>query len=297
MTENALPVTDSGVSADSRHAEKVRGKMPTWGTALVYLLLLLGAALVLYPFLYMLMNSLKPGREILHSPTSLPSQITFSGYTGVFQRLNMLLLFRNSLILAVSTTILNTLLSALAAYAIAKIPFPGREPIFRFMLATMMIPGVLFLIPTYVLMYNLGWVGQFHALIIPGAVTVYNIFLLRQFMVGIPSEMIEAARLDGANEFDIFLRMILPISRPALATVAILNFMGSWNDFFGPLLYLNEPSKWTVQLGLYQFQSAVPGENAQEIWAATTLITIPLIVIFFFLQDQFMKAFANVSFK
>jgi multiple sugar transport system permease protein len=297
MAQNALPTTNSPATAEAQHAEKVRRKMPTWGTVLVYVILLLGAFIVLYPFFYMLMNSLKPGREILHSPTSLPSQITFSGYTGVFQRLNMLLLFRNSLILAISTTVLNTLLSALAAYAIAKIPFPGRAQIFSFMLATMMIPGVLFLIPTYVLMYNLGWVGQFHALIIPAAVTVYNIFLLRQFMVGIPTDTIEAARLDGANEFAIFLRVIMPISRPALATVAILNFMGSWNDFIGPLLYLNEPSKWTVQLGLHQFQSAVPGENAQEIWAATTLITIPLIVIFFFLQDQFMKAFANVSFK
>lgn len=297
MTENALPAANTTSTADNERAEKVRGRMPAWGTALVYLILLLGAAIVLYPFFYMVMNSLKFGREILHSPTSLPSQITFSGYTGVFQRLNMVLLFRNSLILAISVTILNTLLSALAAYAIAKIPFPGRRPIFSFMLATMMIPGVLFLIPTYVLMYNIGWVGHFYALIIPAAVTVYNIFLLRQFMVAIPSDTIEAARLDGANEFDIFLRVIMPISRPALATVAILNFMGSWNDFFGPLLYLNEPSKWTVQLGLYQFQSAVPGENAQEIWAATTLITIPLILIFFFLQDQFMKAFANVSFK
>ncbi len=297
MTENALPAANTTSTADNERAEEVRSRMPAWGTALVYLILLLGAAIVLYPFFYMVMNSLKPGREILHSPTSLPSQITFSGYTGVFQRLSMVLLFRNSLILAISITILNTLLSALAAYAIAKIPFPGRRPIFSFMLATMMIPGVLFLIPTYVLMYNLGWVGHFYALIIPAAVTVYNIFLLRQFMVAIPSDMIEAARLDGANEFDIFLRVIMPISRPALATVAILNFMGSWNDFFGPLLYLNEPSKWTVQLGLYQFQSAVPGENAQEIWAATTLITIPLILIFFFLQDQFMKAFANVSFK
>ncbi len=297
MTEKALTATDQSATTASPHAEKVRGKLPTWGTILVYVILGLGALIVLYPFFYMVMNSLKPGREILHSPTSLPSQITFSGYTGVFQRLNMLLLFRNSLILAISTTVLNTILSALAAYAIAKIPFPGRAHIFSFMLATMMIPGVLFLIPTYVLMYNLGWVGQFHALIIPAAVTVYNIFLLRQFMVGIPTDTIEAARLDGANEFAIFLRVIMPISRPALATVAILNFMGSWNDFIGPLLYLNEPSKWTVQLGLHQFQSAVPGENAQEIWAATTLITIPLIVIFFFLQDQFMKAFANVSFK
>lgn len=287
----------SQVTVATTPARPERRRRLRWSTILIYAVLIIGAIIVLYPFLYMVMNSVKPGREILHSPTALPTEITLSGYTGVFERLNMALLFRNSLILAVSITVLNTLLSALAAYAIAKIPFPGRDYIFSAMLATMMIPGILFLIPTYVLMYNLGWVGEFHALIVPAAVTVFNIFLLRQFMASIPNEVIEAGRLDGANEFTIFLRVILPLARPALATVAILNFMASWNDFFGPLLYLNTPDKWTVQLGLMQFQSSVPGENAQQVWAATTLVTLPLVLLFFFLQDQFMKAFANVTFK
>lgn len=269
----------------------------SWSKIVVYALLTVGALFVAYPFFYMVMNSVKPGPEILNQPNSLPSRITFSGYVGVFERLNMLRLFRNSLVLAVSITVLNTFLSALAAYAIAKIPFPGRDRIFAFMLATMMIPGVLFLIPTYVIIYNLGWVGKFHALIIPSAVSIYNIFLIRQFMAAIPNEIIEAARLDGASELGIFWRIMLPVSRPALATVSILTFIGSWNDFLGPLLYLNRPEVWTVQLGLYQFQGSVPGENAQEIWAATTLITLPLIIVYFFLQDQFMNAFANVSLK
>jgi multiple sugar transport system permease protein len=264
---------------------------------LPYLLLTIGAIVVLYPFFYMIMNSVKPGREILHSPTSLPSEITFTGYTGVFARLNVLRLFGNSMLLATAVTILNTILSALGAYAIAKISFPGRDQIFSFMLATMMIPGILFLIPTYVILYNLGWVPSFQALIIPSAVTVYNIFLLRQFMQGIQDELIEAARLDGASDLGIFMRVILPLSRPALVTVAILTFIGSWNDFFGPLLYLNRPELWTVQLGLLQFQAGVPGENAQEIWAAVTLITMPLIIVYFILQDQFVQAFANVKFK
>lgn len=269
----------------------------TWGTLITYILLVTGAIFLFYPFFYMLMNSVKPGPEILHSPTSLPRQITFSGYRGVFEELNMLRLYRNSLILAVSITLLNTFLSSLAAYAIAKIPFPGRNQIFGFMLATMMIPGVLFLIPTYVMIYNLGWVGKFHALIIPSAVTVYSIFLIRQFMVGIHDEILEAARLDGANELMVFMRIMLPLSRPALATVAILTFLGSWNDFLGPLLYLNRPETWTVQLGLYQFKTSIPGEHLQEIWAATTLITLPLVLVYFFLQDQFMRAFANVTLK
>jgi multiple sugar transport system permease protein len=269
----------------------------TWSSLAIYFFLILGALIVLYPFFYMVMNSFKFGPEILHSPTRLPTQITLSGYVGVFEKLNMLLLYRNSLIIAVSITLLNTFLSASAAYAIAKIPFPGRDKLFGFMLATMMIPGVLFLIPTYVIMYRLGWVGQFHALIIPAAVSVYNIFLIRQFIIGIPNELIEASRLDGANDLMIFIRMILPLSRPVLVAVAILSFIGSWNDFIGPLLYLNTPDKYTVQLGLHQFTTSIPGENIQEIWASMTLITLPLVIIYFFLQDQFVKAFANVSLK
>jgi len=275
----------------------IPSKKFTGGTAIIYLLLVLGALVVLYPFAYMVMNSFKFGPEILNSPTRLPTKLTLTGFQGVFQDLNMLLLFKNSLILAVSITFLNTFLSAMAGYAIAKIPFPGRKQIFSFMLATMMIPGVLFLIPTYVMMYRLGWVGHFYALIIPSAISVYNIFLIRQFVIGIPNEQIEAARLDGANDIQIFTKIILPLSRPVLATVAILSFIGSWNDFLGPLLYLNHPETWTVQLGLYQFQSSIPGEHIQELWASMTLITLPLILVYFLLQDQFIKAFANVSFK
>jgi len=163
------------------------------------------------------------------------------------------------------------------------------------MLLTMMIPSVLFLIPTYVLIYRIGWVGHFEALIIPSAISVFNIFLVRQFMAGIPDELIEAARIDGAGELIIFLRIVLPLARPALATIAILTFMGSWNDFFGPLLYLNQPEHWTLQLGLLQFRGTVPGENSEQIWALTTLIVLPIVVVYFFIQEQFVKAFANVS--
>ncbi|MFN7208856.1 MAG: carbohydrate ABC transporter permease [Aggregatilineales bacterium] len=261
-----------------------------------YAILLVGAVVVVYPFLLMLMNSFKPGRELLNFPRDLfPREWTLSGYIGVFSELNVLLLFRNSLFLAGTITILNTFLSALAGYAFAKIPFAGRTLIFGFMLTTMMIPGVLFLIPTYVLMYNIGWVGRFEALIVPSAVSVFNIFLFRQFMRSIPDELIEAARLDGAGELTIFLRLIVPLSRPVLATVAILTFIGSWNDFFGPFLYLNQPQNWTLQLGLLHFRGTVPGENAQQVWALTSLIVVPIVIFYFFLQEQFVKAFANVS--
>jgi len=267
----------------------------SWSLLFTYILLTLGAVVVIYPFFFMVNNSFKTGREIMHAPSALPKEITLIGYTGVFKELDVLLLFQNSLILAISITLLNTLLSALAGYAFAKIPFPGRGRIFSFMLLTMMIPGVLFLIPTYVFIYRIGWVGRYEALIVPSAVSVFNIFLVRQFMTGIPDELVEAARIDGAGEVTIFLRVILPLARPALATVAILTFMGSWNDFFGPLLYLNRPDRWTLQLGLLQFRGTVPGENSEQIWALTTLITVPIVIVYFFIQEQFVKAFANVS--
>jgi multiple sugar transport system permease protein len=271
-------------------------KQVTPSLILTYAILIFGAVIVIYPFAFMVANSFKTGREIMHSPKQLlPSEPTVRGYEGVFDKLDVLRLFRNTLIVAVSVTLENIILGALAGYAFAKIPFPGRNRIFSFMLLTMMIPGVLFLIPTYVLMYRIGWVGRFEALIIPGAVSVFNIFLIRQFIDGIPDELVEAARIDGARETAIFMRVILPLLRPALGTVAILTFMGSWNDFMGPLLYLNRPDHYTLQLGLLQFRGTVPGENAEQIWALTTLITIPILVLYFFIQEQFVKAFANVS--
>jgi multiple sugar transport system permease protein len=273
----------------------MRSKRLSVSMILTYAALIVGAIIVIFPFYYMAVNSFKSGSEILNTPAQLPKQFTVAGYTGVFQQVDVIRMFANSIFLTGSVTLLNTFLSALAAYAFAKIPFPGRDQIFGFMLLTLMIPGVLSLIPTYILMYNIGWVGRFEALIIPSAVSVFSIFLIRQFIVGIPNELVEAARIDGAGEIVIFLRLILPLARPALATVAIMTFMGNWNDFFGPLLYLNRPELYTLQIGLLQFKGTVPGENAEQIWALTTLITVPIVVVYFFLQEQFVKAFANVS--
>ena len=276
-------------------ALKIRKNLSRW---IAYFILTLGGGVVVYPFFYMVMNSFKPGPEILHAPMKLPSRWVVTGYIAVWRELQVPLLFRNSLILAVSITLLNLLFDSLAAYALSKLHFPGRDTLFNLMLATLMIPGVLFLIPTYVIMYRLGWVGHFRSLIIPASISVYNIFLMKQFMQRIPDELIDAARIDGCGELGVYFRIVLPLSRPVLTTVAILTFMGSWNDFFGPLLYLMEdPSKWTVQLGLHYFNTSIPGENAEQVWAATTAITVPLVLLYFFLQDQFMKAFAGMSLK
>ncbi len=274
---------------------RTRKNLSQW---LAYLILTLAALVVVYPFFYMVMNSFKPGPEIMHSPTRLPSRWVVTGYIAVWRELHVPLLFRNSLMLATSITLLNLLFDSLAAYALSKLHFPGRDALFNFMLATLMIPGIIFLIPTYAIMYRLGWVGHFRALIIPASISVYNIFLIRQFMQRIPDELVDAARIDGCGELGVYLRIVLPLSRPVLTTVAILTFMGSWNDFLGPLLYLMEDtSKWTVQLGLHHFNTSIPGENAEKIWAATTAISVPLILLYFSLQNQFMKAFSGMRLK
>ncbi len=262
-----------------------------------YIWLIIGLLFVLYPFVLMVINSFKPGPEIMHNPTEMPSVISLKGYQGLFKNLDILLLFKNSFIVAGSVTFLNVFLGAMAAFALSKIKFPGRDLIFRIMLITMMIPGVLFFIPTYSMLYSWGWVNNFRAIIIPGAVGVYNIFLIRQFMMQIPDSMLEVAKVDGASDFQIFTRIMLPMSRPVLATVAILTFMGSWNDLFGPLLYLRDSAKWTIQLGIHIFSKGVPGSRLEEIWAANVLVTLPVVIIYIFLQKEFIKAFTNVDLK
>lgn len=264
---------------------------------LIYGALLLGAFLTLYPFVIMVMNSFKPGAQTENYPAAWPSQWILSGYRTVFHDLNISQLFQNSVIISGSTTLMNIIFDTLAAYALAKVEFPGSQLLFKLILASMMIPGIILLVPTYTMMYHLGWVNTFLPLIIPASVSSYNIFLIRQFMKNIPDALVEAGRLDGCNEMGVLWNIILPMSKPAIAAVAILTFMGGWNDLFGPLLYLHSEKLFTVQLGLWEFQSQIPGQHVEELWAATTLITVPVVAVFLIFQKQFVSAFTNIGLK
>ena len=264
---------------------------------LIYLILSLFSVVVIVPFLFMIINSFKPGTEIMHYPLSLPKDWTLSGYINVFETLDIITLFKNSLIIAASVTALNVLLDSMVAYALSKLHFPGRDLIFKLVLGSMMIPGILLLIPTFNMLYNWDWVNTYRVLIIPAAVSAYNIFLIRQFIQQIPDDYIHAARLDGCNEFQVYWKIIVPMSKPVLATVAILAFMGSWNDLFGPLLYMRDESMYTLQLGLYQFTTQIPGQFLEQLWAATTLVTLPVIIVFLFFQRYFIEAFSGVGLK
>lgn len=263
----------------------------------IYGVLVLGAIVVLYPFFYMIINSLKTGPEIMHNPTALPKTISFDGYTELFKALDIGRLFFNSLFIAGSISLLNVLFCSMVAYGILKTGLKHKNALISFILGTMMIPGVLLLIPQYMMLYEWDWINSYRVLIIPSAMSAYNIFLMIQFMRQIDNSYLEAARIDGAHEFRVFWSIILPMAKPAIATLTILTFMGSWNDFLGPLLYLRDESMMTLQLALYNFKTEVPGENAQQIWAATTIITLPITVLFFALQKNFIKAFTGVGIK
>ncbi|MFA0441963.1 carbohydrate ABC transporter permease [Vibrio sp. E150_011] len=264
---------------------------------LVFGLLTFASIIVLYPFFYMIMNSFKEGVDILHYPTALPKSISFSGYWDVIQEINLGRIFFNTIFVSISVTFLNTIFSAMVAYAIVKTKLPSRELWLKIILASMMIPAILFTIPTYMMMYDWGWINTYRVLIIPSAISAYNIFLMVQFMKQVDNAYLEAARIDGASEFRIFRKVILPMIKPALATVGVLTFMNAWNDFMNPLLYVRDDSLMTLQLALYNFQTEVPGANLEQLWAMTTMIALPVVIVFFFLQNNFVKAFTGVGVK
>lgn len=264
---------------------------------MIFIVLLIGLVIVCYPFIFMLMNSVKPGPEILNSPNALPTRITFEGYIGVFKDLNLGRMFLNSIFISGSVTILNVILSAMVAYGLVKTKLPFKDRILDIILASMMVPGILLMIPSYCMLYNWGWINTYRVLIIPGCLGTFNIYLMVQFMRQIDNAYLEAARIDGANELQTFFKVVLPMCKPVLVTLGILTFMGSWNDFMGPLLYLRGDEKMTVQLAVYKYSTSIPGQHIEQLWAAITLVTLPIVVVYLFMQKSFMQAFGGVGLK
>ncbi len=258
----------------------------------VWLLLLVGSVAFMLPFYVMLVMSLKTPQQIATTSVwTWPSPVIWSNYSEVLANPSVVfakLLANTSLISAITT--LGTLVSSIfVAYAFARMKFVGRDRLFIALLATMMLPGIVTMIPTYVMFAKVHWINTFLPLTVPAFFGgAYNIFLLRQFFMGIPRELDEAAVLDGASHFTILSRVIVPNSGPVIATVAIFAFIWSWRDFMGPLLYLNSPDLQTLEVGLRSYQS-INGDQWHLMMAASVLVTIPLIVLFFIGQRYFIK--------
>jgi len=277
-----------------------------------YVLLTLVAGAFVLPLAWMLAVSLKPAPEVLQ-PNFIPRSPTLESYATVSglsrpaaaaaghpepPPFNFPLFARNTLVIAVLSLIGMVLSSAIAAYGFARLRFPGRSALFAVCLATMMIPFPVIMVPTYMIFKQLGWIGTFLPLWVPAWFgSAFNIFLLRQFFLGIPLELQEAALLDGCSTWGVFWRIMLPLARPALAVVALFHVLAVWNDLIGPLIYLSHQHQYTLALGLQFLQSRSGDTPWNQLMAASTLIVLPMVVLFLLAQRTFIRGVATTGLK
>lgn len=263
-----------------------------------HLLLFTGGFIFFVPLIFMVSTSLKAMRQIAKFPPEwIPNPVIWLNYVDVFRYAPMHKYLVNTLIIVFPNILGAVLTSALAAYAFARLRAPGKNLLFMVLLSTMMLPAVVTMIPTYILFAQLGWVGTFKPLIIPPlAGSAFFIFLLRQFFLTIPRELEDAALIDGCSRLRIFTSIVLPLAKPALATVTIFAFMGSWNDYLGPLIYLGNKEQYTLSLGLQVFVQ-YHGAEWGLLMAASTMMVMPVILLFFFAQQHFVQGITLTGIK
>ncbi|MGS2795863.1 carbohydrate ABC transporter permease [Enterococcus faecium] len=257
---------------------------------LSYVLMTVIGIILIIPLLWMVFTSLKPMEEIVrYPPTFFPEKIVWENYLDTIAAFPFWRYARNTLFITVLVVIGNVLSNSFIAYGFAKLDFPGKKLMFALVLSTMMIPGFVTMIPQYVLLSKIGWVGTYLPLIVPSFFgNAFNIFLMRQFYLSINNELIEAAEIDGANHLYIWRHLMLPLTKPALITIAINSFNAAWNDFLGPLLYIQDQEKYTLQIGLQVFQNQATTQW-NYLMAGATLVLIPTILLFFFAQRYFIE--------
>jgi multiple sugar transport system permease protein len=252
----------------------------------------------LVPFLWLLSTSLKVDTQILvFPPVWIPQPITFQQYVTGLNYIPFLTYLKNTAIYCALSVVGCIISSSLVAYSLARIRWPGRSLLFAIIIATLMVPAQVTLIPLFLVFKTLGWIGSLKPLIVPYFfLQPFAIFLLRQFFLTIPHELSEAARIDGASELRIYWSVILPLATPVLATVGLFTFLGTWNDYLGPLIYLNDPAQYTLSLGLAQFQ----GEH-NVLWgplmAVSTVMIVPVLIAFFFTQRTFIQGITMTGIK
>jgi len=265
---------------------------------LIYTLLTGFAITFSIPFYWLVSTSLKTKPDIIAYPIVwVPQTITFEHYIGAFTYVPLARYIANTMVIAIASVIGAVISNALTAYGLARIDWPLARPLFALFLATMMIPFAVTMIPLFIVFKTLGWVDTYLPLTAPAYFgNAFFIFLLRQFFLTIPLELSDAARIDGASEFQIFTQIILPLTKPALATVALFQFIGAWENFLGPLIYISQRDLYTVSIGLAMFR----GEYTTEfgpLMAASTIMILPVIVLFFFTQRTFIQGITLTGLK
>lgn len=257
----------------------------------IHLLLLPGAISMLLPLLWMLTTSLKDSRSIfLYPPKLLPDPVVFSNYTAALAELPVGRAYFNSLYIAILVTAGSLFTCSLAGYAIARLRFRGRNFLFAAILGSMMIPLQITLMPTFIMYQRIGWLDTHYPLIVPAILTnPFGIFLMRQFIRTIPRDIEDAARVDGANPFQIYRQIILPLVKPALSALAIFTFMASYNDFLAPLIFLNSPEKMTVPVMLAAFKGVYGTVDWGPLMAAASIALVPVVVVYALAQRYFIE--------
>ena len=264
---------------------------------ILYVLLFTGCVIMLVPFFWMVTTSLKTEIEALRVPPLwIPKSLQWGNYVKAWNAAPFGRYFFNSFFMAITTTLGEVFTTILAAYAFAKMKFFGKNVLFAIMLATLMIPGQMLLLPNFVTIARLGWLDRYEALIIPWLVSVFGIFLLRQFFRGVPDELRDAARIDGCSRFRFLFTIMVPLSRPAIFTVALFKFLGSWNSFTWVLIMTNKATMRTVPVGLQVCSSEI-GTAYEQLMAASVLAIIPVLVLFSFTQKQFIQGVARTGIK
>lgn len=282
-------------TAPARLNWAARGPRPA--TLGIHLALLASVAAVLLPYYLMVVTSVKPITEIFTDPfTWIPSRLAWENYRDAWTHAPFGRYFLNSLIISVSETIGVLVTSALAGYAFARMRFWGREALFVLFLGTLMVPGEVQLVPNYITITRLGWLNTYYALIIPWLASVFGIFFLRQFFATIPQELQDAATIDGASHLTFLARVVVPLSKPAFITVALLSFLGSWNALTWPLIVTNTPEMRPIMVGLLAFSSEW-GTQPRLLMAAATFSVLPVLVLFFVLQRYFIQGIARAGMK
>lgn len=269
----------------------------TGGKIAVYVILILLSILTIIPFAWMLSASLKLNKDVFAWPMQwIPSNPQWQNYVNIWTKIPLMKFISNTAILTVVVTLLQLLTSSFAAYAFAKLRFKGRNLLFLGYIATIAMPWQVYMVPQFLMMSGMGLNDKLLAMVCLQAFSAFGVFLMKQFYDGIPDELCEAARIDGLSEYGIWWRIMLPLSKPSLATLTIFTFVNTWNDFLGPLLYLHTESKKTLQLGLRMFIGQYSAEYGL-IMAASVVALIPVLIVFLALQKYFVQGIASSGLK
>jgi len=264
----------------------------------LYIVLTIGFVAVVTPFVWMILGSFKGESELRQvPPTWWPESPTLDNYRQLFAKESFLRYFFNSTVVAIAVTVGNLIFCSMVGYALAKLTFRGKKVVFGMVMGTLLLPGMVTFVPLFVLVANLGLVDSYPGLILPFLVTPFGVFLMRQFIVGLPDDLLDAGRVDGASELRIFRQIILPLCGPGLATLGILTFLGSWNNFLWPLVVAQTQDHYTLPVALALFSTGQNVTNYGLLLAGATVVVAPIVIVFLILQRRFIEGIATTGIK